>query len=327
MSGGQVPYHLRTNKAVDRHAFIDLLLRVHGYISIAKFTYVGFGGPFLEDFRMIHSTFGATRLVSIEIDKGVWNRQRFNRPHSHIKRLLTSSGDFIANYNSSRNAIIWLDYAASDERREQLLELQMLLPRLRHNDIVKITINANPDTLGSGNQPIADRVARRRQSLTSKIGDFLPNHVADDELLSPPGFARLLYGAVRRVLSDSLSGTVNTDIVPLTAFRYADGPHSMVTMTGVVLPKNKGPQFLKKTGIGSWDLFIGEQPDPIPIDVPVLSVRERLFVDSRLPTQKGDKISRALGFQIGDDPEKWAAMLDSYARFYRHLPYFSRVVP
>ena len=67
MSGGTVPYHLRQNKAIDRSLFIDLLARLNRCRDISDYTYIGFGGPFLEDFKSVHSFTGISKMISIEM--------------------------------------------------------------------------------------------------------------------------------------------------------------------------------------------------------------------------------------------------------------------
>ncbi|WP_407928292.1 O-methyltransferase, partial [Collimonas silvisoli] len=57
MSGAYVPYHLRQNKAVDRQLFVDLLTKLNRYKAIGDYSYVSFGGPYLEDFKLVHSHF------------------------------------------------------------------------------------------------------------------------------------------------------------------------------------------------------------------------------------------------------------------------------
>lgn len=78
MSSGSIPYHLRQNKTIDRYAFIELLSKLDKYCDIDKYSYVGFGGHSLEDFKCIHSRFGITNMTSIENNQEVYNRQKFN---------------------------------------------------------------------------------------------------------------------------------------------------------------------------------------------------------------------------------------------------------
>ena len=53
------PYHLRANKAADRLILMETITRVTRALSASMddYTYYGFGGPFLEDFKLIRKFF------------------------------------------------------------------------------------------------------------------------------------------------------------------------------------------------------------------------------------------------------------------------------
>ncbi len=53
-------YHLRTNKAIDRFTFIEAIRRMASPKELSECTYYGFGGPYLEDFRLLHESFPDT---------------------------------------------------------------------------------------------------------------------------------------------------------------------------------------------------------------------------------------------------------------------------
>src|SRR5688572_9623398 len=105
-TGGFVPYHMRPNKAVDRQLFVELLAKVNRFRPIRSYTYIGFGGSFLEDFKLIHTSFGSRKMISIEEDLNVLNRQKFNVPLRCITRRHQTSGDFVASYSVKGSAVI-----------------------------------------------------------------------------------------------------------------------------------------------------------------------------------------------------------------------------
>src|SRR4051812_19769363 len=93
-AGGSLPYRLRPNKAVDRELFLSLLARFAPKLGLEQYHYIGLGGPFLEDFRLVHSRLGIGRragrgrigrLTSVESDKDVHLRQVFNSPIESIE--------------------------------------------------------------------------------------------------------------------------------------------------------------------------------------------------------------------------------------------------
>ena len=73
------PYHLRVNKAIDRFLLVQIIDILKRYCEISDYTYYGFGGPFLEDCRLIHNRCPEIKIVSIEKNEHTFKRQEFHR--------------------------------------------------------------------------------------------------------------------------------------------------------------------------------------------------------------------------------------------------------
>ena len=71
-AGSSLPYRLRPNKAVDRELFLSLLMRLAPKLALEKYHYVGLGGPFLEDFRLVHGRLGIAKMTCIETEGHNW---------------------------------------------------------------------------------------------------------------------------------------------------------------------------------------------------------------------------------------------------------------
>src|SRR5687768_2991166 len=121
MTSPAVSYPLRPGKFVDRALFIELLQYVDRRRAIRDAVYIGFGGPCLEDHRVIHSALGLRRLISIERDADVYAQQQFNRPLKQIHCVQREAKDFVAEFEaelmranaaSASRRIIWFDYEA-----------------------------------------------------------------------------------------------------------------------------------------------------------------------------------------------------------------------
>ena len=334
MSGGGVPYHLRVNKAVDRNVFIEVLTRLHGKHPLLNYRYVTFGGPFLEDLRLVHDRFGLTDLVSIESDENTFARQRFNCPLATIDLRLQDSSDFISQYDSEKSSIVWLDYAAAHDQGVQLGEVQQLLSLMRQGDVLKVTLNANPTAVkvpkaqaSADASSTSERLELRRKVIEQRFGDFC-DKVAVDDVDSNKSFSRLLYTALRQAAYRGVSSRPGIRFHIVTALRYSDGPHQMVTVTGIVGDEAEVKEIVEAGRFAGWDLYapnVGEVP--ALINVPQLSVRERLVVDSQLPGADAARLAEALGFACSEDSDESADLLKSYIRYYRHLPFFSRIIP
>ena len=110
-AGSSVPYRLRPNKAVDRELFLSLLMRLAPKLSLEKYQYVGLGGSFLEDFRLVHGRLGINRMVCVESEEEVHKRQNFNRPIASIECVYSTLEDYLDGHEFDIPVIIWFDYA------------------------------------------------------------------------------------------------------------------------------------------------------------------------------------------------------------------------
>ena len=99
------------------------------------------------------------------------------------------------------------------------------------------------------------------------------------------------------------------------------------TLTGIVCEKDRIHEV--KQVFGNWQFSNLDWNQPTKIAVPVLSTKERLHLQSLLPTStnSGSFLLRQLGYLIEDDVEKSKDALNQYATFYRYSPYFMRGVP
>lgn len=333
MSGGLVPYHLRPNKAVERYLFVELLTKINRSKPIGAYTYVGFGGAFLEDFKLIHRHFGNKKMLSIEIDPNVIKRQRFNLPLSCIKCTHQSSGQFIGSYSIKGNAAIWLDYASASEHRIQIQEFESLLPKLQTYDVVKITLNTNPEVLRSRDSMNAqgkreteeERNIKRLEELNKRLGDYLPQDVTPD-MMSVDELPQVLCRVLKAAADRIMRGRSEELFQPLSAFVYADSYHQMLTLTGIILPRAEVSSFLKETAIKRWDLSATDWKTIHRIRMPELTAREKLFIDSHLPRSNEKTIQKKLKFLFGANEQQSLKALKSYVIFYRHYPNYHRVV-
>ncbi len=131
-SGGNLPYQLRPNKAVERLLFAELLNRLDPRLRIGSdYEYFGFGGPQMEDFRLLNECFPKMKMLSVEREVQVLKRQRFNRPHTNVRCKHQTSLDFVSSFQTRTKAVVWLDYTEPTERRTQVTEFQHLLRRVQ----------------------------------------------------------------------------------------------------------------------------------------------------------------------------------------------------
>src|SRR6185312_1491718 len=92
---------LRQNKHVERELFLDILAHVDRVRPIKSYLYVGFGGAYLEDFRVLHSHFGNTAMLSLEQESWVYDRQLLNIPYGCVKCRNMTSSQFIQEFEDT----------------------------------------------------------------------------------------------------------------------------------------------------------------------------------------------------------------------------------
>ena len=107
----------------------------------------------------------------------------------------------------------------------------------------------------------------------------------------------------------------------LDSSRYSDHTH-MLSITGIVCNKSEISKIRQQ--FKNWNL---DWDDPRRIDVPILSIKERLHLEKYLPSkaQTGRSLSRALGYKIDNTELEHIKKLEQYEKFYRYYPYFARV--
>lgn len=322
MSGSSLPYHLRQNKAIDRNLFCDLLKRIALYKNISEYTYIGFGGPFLEDFRQIHSATRIGRMISLEIDDNVYSRQRFNLPISCIELRRQSCGDFLTDYDFPGNYVVWLDYTRAAEVGIQLAELETLVTNIPEDSIFKITLNAHAACLGSPNDG-SDLQNYRANRAAALLGPYGPANISADDVTAR-NYPRLLSKAIEAAAKRGVIGRPRCRVLPLTSFSYKDG-QTMLTTTCIVLKKIDETPFITQTRLGSWPFASLQWAEPAEISVPEMSFRERMFIESLLPETDSNEIRRRMEYYIGDTDDEASEQLANFVKYYRMYPWYSRV--
>lgn len=327
-AGSSLPYRLRPNKAVDRELFLSLLMRLAPKLGLEKYHYVGLGGPFLEDFRLIHGRLGIAKMTCVETEEQVHKRQLFNRPLASIECVHKRLEDHLDETDFETPAIIWFDYTEPKGITTQIERFARTIGTVSVGSVLRVTLNANPTSLGNpdpkdlsvevegeasedrGVKPTIQewRLARFKERLTS----LCPSDVTSDDMTFKrygPSLLRVLKLAV----DDEVLSFRDRHIVWALATHYADG-QAMVTAALVVAPKDdRAIEELVK----GWE-FYSTTAAPHRIDLPALSTLERLTMESNGDAENvmGFKLPRS---DMGENP------FEVFKKFYRIYPHFSRV--
>ena len=310
----QPAYRLRPNKAVERFLFVEAVQRMANLKDLSEYTYYGFGGPFLEDFRILNDFFTELGLVSIEEKEEIIKRQQFHLPSRRIKLRHVPFRSFLGSYTpGGEKSIFWLDYTRLlwSEVDDFMLVIQMV----EVWSMVKITVRAQPrDFKTSG---------KFRETFVK----ILPVGV-DEPPRSPSGFAAVILQMLQIATQRAVANYPDRVFQPVSSFFYNDAT-PMLTLTGIVCPPDEVQGIFD--AFETWDYANLTWTPPTAISVPALSTKERLQLQTVLPCDDsaGKLLQFALGYMLGDGGTKDTTQqqLQQYSAFHRYFPYYVSAIP
>jgi len=329
-SAGELAYHLRPNKAVEREIMLSMLAALSPRVPVSDYRYIGLGGAFLEDFRLLHSRLGLQDMVCVESNPEVYLRQVFNKPLNYLTLVEDSLENYLAGAVLDEvPSIVWLDYTAAKGLRGQIESFCNLVADVAPRSIVKITLNAKPGNLGTPSVRKKDGnperlsgdglLSHRLKVLKSRVGnEWWPSDAALDELTNER-FGGLLARICLRAVNLEMKGRGITFKV-LCSFIYSDG-QPMLTITGVSLDEDDVEDFLDETRMLQWEFYNGAASSPVVIDLPVLSTLERLTMQKQAGRTTGAPKFIVPPGRILDE----SGVKECYRQFYRLIPQFSKV--
>ena len=312
---------------------MDIIDFVRVWNGPKQYTYASMGGQFLEDFKSVYDRFGFEALVSVEQNEVTWKRQLFNLPLGFIDCQNKTSGEFVEQYESlieqaeGTQVIVWLDFAEANNRGVQLQEYQSLVERLIPGDIVKVTLNANPQSKKQRYKYPSneDFEVVAINSLRKELGnDYTPNEINSNDL-KPKAFAKLLAGSIKTAALRGIEGASDNGILPLGSYRYSDGEHQMLTVTALVTNDELQEKLESDEAFLDWPLRSTAWDDVHNIRVPSLSQKERQFINERIGKKQPHEIHSEMPFWLEDEEHDSQALLRDYVAHYRRYPSFGRV--
>ena len=324
------PYHLRPNKAVDRFLLVEILRKLSGYAEgFEDYTYYGFGGPFLEDFRIMGQVFPHLRMVSIEKSKQTFDRQTFHKPSKNVRLVNTDLRSFLADFEGGERTIFWLDF--TDLRYSNFDVFWQILTRVGERSVVRITLRADagdspiyvpPDMLGEKAEEA--RWKAYLDDFGRKFGTVIPSSL-DPSRFRRNNFPTLLQEMVRIAAQRALPATAGVVFQVVGSCVYSDQTQ-MLTVTGVVCRTEE--QGAVRECFRGWDFANVRWGAPKRIDLPVLSIKERLMLEKHLPCKSvtGKSLCRALGYNVDGGPQETLRKMRQYGDFHLLYPLFARVV-
>ena len=325
MLTNQPNYHLRPNKSIDRNLFGQTLLGLSRLYPISEYCYTGFGSYLFDDFKLYHETLNISKMISLEKDSDAYARADFNKPYGCIVLKNQNSTDYLSELviEEETNNIFWLDFVSPGELGVQLSDYATLLNMLNPHDVVRITLNANPDSLGKCSDPSQIQTVRLEE-LRNRVQDkYLPHDLSENDVTRPRyplTLLKILKAITIECLDDRPPYSPNF-LFPLFSTVYADG-QQMLTFTGIVLDSHDDEALirdvLKEYGHNtfSWDQVSR-------IEIPALSVREIAEINKLLPSENAQQqLMEKFPFIFSAKDQQSA---DSYIAYYKHYPNYHQV--
>ena len=278
----KVHYELRPAKQVERRMLLHALhsLRDLGY-PISSYEYTGLGSIYFIDFVLFHRYLGLTKLTSVEGDSNVRKRVQFNRPYKLIKVVHGDMTDQIARLSRRGRHILWMDFD-SLLTKELLDAVQMAAAQLSQGSILLVTVDVEPpgrpeDGLNKYNPAVWMRYFR------TEAKGHLWRNVSRSEFARealPRTNAKILRSAIEAGLQSRA-----VTFIDMFSFLYADG-HRMLSLGGMI--GTDGDKSLIRS-LDPNDLFFlmdDITADPFRIRVPLVTRKERHYLDQNMPRAK-----------------------------------------
>lgn len=318
-------YHLRPNKSIDRSLFVQTLMGLGRILSISEYHYTGFGSYLFDDFKLLHDTLNITTMISLEKDPTEFKRAEFNRPYGCIKVMNIGSTEYLSDLmlDDNDHNIFWLDFVSPSELGTQLGDYATLLNLLNPNDIVRITLNANPDSLGKSGDP--DQLQKiRLEELKKRVPDtYFPYSITPEDMTKskyPLTLLKILKAITVQSLDDRPPYSPNF-MLPLFSSVYADG-QQMLTFTGIVLDTHDKEAAIREV-LASYPHNTFSWDSPCRVEIPALSVREISEINKLLPNPEIRKqLLERFPFVFST---KDGQAVDSYISYYKYYPHYHQV--
>ena len=307
----KVAYDLRPSKQVVRRIFLDFFRRLAGGgVPIEEFRYTGMGSIHFVDHILFHKFLGIDKLVSVEHDEYIESRLQFNRPFDNIELKIMSIGDYIPQLDKRERHIVWLDYdnRLSEAMVDDVVSCANYLPI---GSFMLVTVDTTPHKgfkKAKDNYEYYLEVAKGLWKPDWKYIDF-----ANGKL------HLRVVDLVARAFKEGIVGRSNVEenvsALPCFSFVYSDG-HRMVTL-GVQLGGKREAEKLDRIGDGVEYLIRDFGNMPFKIDVPVLTRKERLHLESVMPSMDYSKVQSS-----GLDHD----LFEKFGRIYRFFPSYGELL-
>jgi len=303
----KVSYDLRPSKQIERRMLIDTLYCLQSpEINIRQYKYIGFGSIYFIDFVMFHKHLGINDLLSIEGDRTVKKRVKFNKPFSNIEIDFNFSTETLEKLDSAKKTILWLDYDYQ-LNAEIIYDLILASNRLAAGSFLFVTVDMrvpedliDPKELMNHYSHLAEDYFEYGWTAENFRKSKLPSTVSI---------------ILQNIIENNVKRRKGLSYNPLFNFSYSDSV-PMLTIGGILASEQE------KGRLSSLDLshlsFIrtSKYDDVFKINVPKLTRKEREYLDQNMPVKPDWKLKV---FELSDENIK------AYSEIYRYYPPYAEL--
>ena len=312
----EINYRTRPAKSIERKMLCDALLRLSFFEPVENYRYIGFGSTTFADFILFHKILGVKDMVSIEKRKTDKARFEFNNPFDCIRIEYGDSNKVLPSLTWDLKTILWLDYdgTLTDTVLEDIACASM---NLVSGSTLIVTINAMPDSPPSTEEDVQDY---RLKKFKKRVGggkvppDLKGKNLEGEEIATT--YEQVILNEIEQTLRDRnglFSDEHKVKYNPLFNFLYRDGA-KMLTVGGIFY-EARDEANLERCEFENLE-FVKSDETFYEIDVPILTHRERLYLDKTLPHGSSDD-----GKQIGLTEKD----INNYKRLYRYFTTFAEI--
>jgi hypothetical protein len=174
---------------------------------------------------------------------------------------------------------------------------------------------------GNGQRSPSTIYHKRLEVLRSRISEFLPNNVKNDDF-TENDYPKLLFHCLEKAANITFPSIQNKFLLPLLSTIYQDG-QKMITLTGIILDRERNNKKIIDS-ISNLSFASEDWNKQCEIKVPALTPREILHINSLLPDDTtGNNIEKVYDYFFFN--EESTKSIKSYLEFYKYYPNFHHV--
>ena len=332
----KINYRVRPAKSIQRKMLCDAFLRLSFFGPVENYRYVGFGSTTFVDFILFHKMLGIKDMISIEKCEEDKARFEFNNPFDCIRMEYGDSNDVLPSLAWDIKTIVWLDY--DGPLTESFLEdIACASMNLVSGSMLVVTVDVETVDVESDSpldRPFTDEDVQnyRLEEFEERVGgdkvpvDLEGKNLEGEEMAVTCG--RVILNEIKQTLRDRnglYSDKHKVEYNPLFNFRYQDGA-KMLTVGGIFYEAGdkesldkcefENLEFVRSDTTFYEDEAFCEDKAFYKIKVPMLTHRECLYLDQKLPHGNSDD-----GKQIGLTEDD----INNYKRLYRYFTIFAEI--